>query len=401
MPRTNQPLKDLSDPQEVARELQRLKLDVQRLLSATGLGSGLASLDHLGRARFTDISVGGDTLQYTIGNNGIIHFGDGHDGDVVIASDTSLTEDKYYDNLTINSGFTLTTNGYRVFVRNTLRVYGTIEWNGNDGSGGSPGATEGGSFPAGGAGGSGGTALSDGYLKGSVAGGDGGQGGGSDAAGSPGLDNDVTNSLGDDGVAGGAGGAGGGPRGKSGGSSSGGTATASNVELIANWHLTVLLDISASGSLVKYTTSASGGGGGGGGSSGKGGDAFSDASGGGGGGAGSGGGMIAIYAKRIIIESGGIIQSNGGDGGNGNNGGNGGVGGGDWGAGAGGGGAGGNGGEIILVYNNYTNNGTVQALGGTAGTGGTGGTGGAGSGSDGSDGTNGSTGTIRLFQVSL
>jgi hypothetical protein len=51
-------------------------------------------------------------------------FGDGHDGDVVISSPTTLTEDKYYNNLTVNS--TLTTNGYKIYVKEKIDGSGTI-----------------------------------------------------------------------------------------------------------------------------------------------------------------------------------------------------------------------------------------------------------------------------------
>ena len=59
-----------------------------------------------------------------IGNDSI--YGGGQDGTVVIASNTSLTRDMYYDNLTINSGSHLNTNGFKVFVKNTLTVNGSI-----------------------------------------------------------------------------------------------------------------------------------------------------------------------------------------------------------------------------------------------------------------------------------
>ena len=47
-------------------------------------------------------------------------YGYGQDGDVTLASNTTLARDMYYNDLTINSGVTLDTNGYRVFVRGTL-----------------------------------------------------------------------------------------------------------------------------------------------------------------------------------------------------------------------------------------------------------------------------------------
>jgi len=53
-------------------------------------------------------------------------FGDANTGTVTISSNTTLTADVYYNNLTINSNITLTTNGYRVFVQDTLTNNGTI-----------------------------------------------------------------------------------------------------------------------------------------------------------------------------------------------------------------------------------------------------------------------------------
>jgi hypothetical protein len=59
-----------------------------------------------------------------IGNDSV--YGGGQDGTVVIASNTSLTRDMYYNNLTINSGSHLNTNGFKVFVKNTLTLNGNI-----------------------------------------------------------------------------------------------------------------------------------------------------------------------------------------------------------------------------------------------------------------------------------
>lgn len=53
-------------------------------------------------------------------------FGNGVDGTVVISTNQFLSRDMYYDNLTVNSGFTLFTNGFRVFVKNTLTNNGTV-----------------------------------------------------------------------------------------------------------------------------------------------------------------------------------------------------------------------------------------------------------------------------------
>jgi hypothetical protein len=53
-------------------------------------------------------------------------YGPGGDGDVTITGSTTLIEDKYYNNLTVNSGTYLVTNGFRVFVKGTLTNNGTI-----------------------------------------------------------------------------------------------------------------------------------------------------------------------------------------------------------------------------------------------------------------------------------
>jgi hypothetical protein len=60
-----------------------------------------------------------------LGNNAV--YGDGSDGDVIITGNPiTLTSDMYYNNLTINSGAFLLTNGFRVFVKNTLTINGAI-----------------------------------------------------------------------------------------------------------------------------------------------------------------------------------------------------------------------------------------------------------------------------------
>jgi hypothetical protein len=53
-------------------------------------------------------------------------FGTGVDGAVTISSDTQLTSDMHYTDLTINSGVTLLAKGYKVFVTGTLTVNGTL-----------------------------------------------------------------------------------------------------------------------------------------------------------------------------------------------------------------------------------------------------------------------------------
>lgn len=398
---------------------------------AAGLAAAPASITSSGEAVFKDIIVGGTTTQYKVGDGGMNSFGDGGDGAGVADGSTAvpgmtlsgsiytLTRDIYLTDLTISTGIIIKTNGYRIFGIGTLTMNGTaqIQRNGNAGtSGGNASQNIGGSAGAGGA------ALADGYLKGSQAGGNGAAGangdstsvGGSRTAqpGNPGSNGSNTNnSIGTNASSAGSGGGGG--SGFNGGGSSGGasgssgTATLANVKLSASWHLYPLLDVSSTGSTVKYDNSASPGGAG----SGAGGGPFvynaADNQGGGGGGSGgsgSGGGIIAIYFKNIVIGASASITSNGGAGGNGGNGGTAHTSAGNTGGGGGGGSAaGGNGGIIVLIYNSLTNNGVISVSGGAHGTHGVGAPGNVGgsAGSDGTDGADGSAGTIFEFQLSL
>lgn len=94
-------------------------------------------------------------------------FGDGSDGAVIISSNTTLTRDMYYTDLTINSTFTLDTGGYRIFGNGVLINNGTIRNNGANASGttgGSGGA--GGSLKSGGTGGAGGNITAGGNAGG-------------------------------------------------------------------------------------------------------------------------------------------------------------------------------------------------------------------------------------------
>lgn len=64
-------------------------------------------------------------------------FGTGIDADPNIGNGASVTlaRDMYYDNLTIAAGGTLFTNGYRIFVKGTSTINGTISRVGSDASG--------------------------------------------------------------------------------------------------------------------------------------------------------------------------------------------------------------------------------------------------------------------------
>lgn len=402
------------------------------------INSGTSSIDSSGNAIFKSIQVGGSSVLYTISDQGIFSYGDGSDGTATCDGSTSvagmslagstytLTRDVYFSSLTINNGVTVNPNGYRIFVKVTLTVNGAISGNGANGATGSNGATgtAGTGTVSGGAGATTTSALPDGYLKGSLAGPAGGTGGNggsgaSSTAGSNGTSGvNTTNSIGSNAVAAGSAGTGG-IGDLTGGHNTGpgsvgtpGTVTASNVKLIANWHLATLLDISSSGSTVKFDNSASGAGGPGAGAgegNQDGGSPTKGGAGGGGGAAGTNGRPVAIYAHNIVIGASGSITSNGGNGGGGGIGGAGATANGhaSGGGGGGGGGSAGNGGPVILVYNMITNSGTISSNAGTGGTGGAGGAKGAGgsgtatNGTSGSNGSNGTAGTLYEFQISL
>lgn len=302
---------------------------------------------------------------------------------------TTLTADKYYDNLTVGEADIINPAGYRLFVQNTAIINGKIKRNGNNGGNGGAGRVDAGPIAVSGVAGE---ALADGYLKGSVAGGTGSDGytdgNGNNLGGGLTAGTATTNSLGLDGSSGGGGGSSTWPPSSGSAGAAGGVATASNVKLIANWHLATLLDISSTGSSVKFSNSGGGGGGGGGAGG------LSANKGGGGGGGGSSGGIIAIYAKNIVISATGSIEADGGNGGNGGTAT-------QSAAGGGGGGAGGNGGIIVMTYNTLVNNGTISAAGGNGGIGGLGNTYSGQTGSAGGDGNDGSAGIIYQFQLSL
>lgn len=350
-------------------------------------------------------------------------FGDGNDGDVTIASGTtSLSRDMYYNNLTIQTGGTLDTAGYRVFVKGTLTFEGTgkIARNGNNGSNGSNGTT-GASGGAGGAGGNGGSALASGTLYGGEAGGNGATGGsGTVGTGNNGTNgtqattpSGITNAVGSTASAGtGAGGASGGAfNGNSGGS--GGTAGVGTSATVTNPTMmprtvnnAILLHTIVNGTVafMKGSAGSVGGSGGGGGAGGNQGAGYVGGGGGGGGGAGSTGGIVMVCAKTVVGGYATCIQAIGGTGGNGGNGANpttqyaG-------GGGSGGGGNGGTGGVVVFIYNSYSGTALTTACvaggaGGTKGaTAGIAGTGGGSAGSLGSDGAQGATGKLYSFAV--
>lgn len=292
--------------------------------------------------------------KYQVSSSFDIIFGDGSDGDVTISSNTTISRDMYYNNLTINSGFTLNPSGYRVFVKNTFTTIGTgkLARNGNNGSNGAQAVA-----------GAGGLALAAGTIYGSDVGGQGGLasngiGGTSSTnsigtltkAGDGGNDNISPFYLG--GI----------------GGTSVATTTPTSTPKLPVGLLTIFLEKNG----VFLTSSSSGGGG----------ASSSNASGNrGGGGGGTAGGIILLVAKNIILSANNSITALGGNGGNGGN---------SVGLFDGSGGGGGNGGVIILVYKTISGT-TLTAssacAGGAAGLKGTGGT----------NGTNGNAGTVGVI----
>lgn len=359
-------------------------------------------------------------------------YGDGSDGDVTISSNTTLTRDMFYNDLTVNATFTLNTGSYRIFVKGTLTNNGTIARNGNNGGNGGNGGD--GSYigpTAGTAGtaGSAGGALASGSIYGSAvgiagkagnAGTTSGEGIGTDGtagtAGSAGTS--VTKSFGNAGVAGAAGATTGSTysplvriAGIGGALGAAGTqsGTVFNIPRLASAGY-LLFDSLPSGDSIRSASGSGGGGGSGGAPTAAIGEGSRCASGGSGGtgGSGSSGGIVVIFARSIVNSATGIISANGGTGGNGGNGGASSVSpsGNNAAAGSAGGsaGSGGTGGIVLLIYNSLTNSGTISASAGAAGTIGTKGTavvsgsGVATNGSDGNAGNAGNAGQVIYLQ---
>jgi len=93
-----------------------------------------APADVLTVARMNNLETQYDESLADSAGKGI--FGDGSDGNVVTAGggagDVTLARDMFYVDLTVTAGDTITTAGYRIFVRGTLTNNGTISNNGTD-----------------------------------------------------------------------------------------------------------------------------------------------------------------------------------------------------------------------------------------------------------------------------
>ena len=308
-------------------------------------GSGIFTADYLSRKNELETAVWRPPIST------LVPFGDGSDGDVTITGNTSLTRDMFYENLTVNVSVVLTTAGYRIFVRDTLTLNGTIRSNGADGS------------PAGIGPGAGGAGATSGSLSGGLNGG----AGGDDGSGGDDAENGTR--------FGGVGGDGGG----GGGEFNEGADPSVAIPTSAG-SLRVPI-IGLSGFLIDASTASlvavHGGGGGGGGGSG--GVTRGNGEGGGGGG---GGGIILLFARTLEGE--GTIEANGGSGGDGEEGE-------DPGDDGGGGGGAGGGGAVFLISSSTANPYTLSVATGGVGSGGSSGGGGGSNGSGGSLGSPGET----------
>lgn len=238
----------------------------------------------------------------TSGTLGI--YSDGSDGTVVISVNTSLSRSMFYENLTINSGVTLTLGTYMLFVRNKLTFADNtsiIDSSGNNGA-------------TGGAGGAGGAGITSVVVGTNTAGGSGSQNSGLDG---PVLSNALGGSFGgnggddDSGI-------------RIGGFGTFATPPSTAVGSVNTtfaYPFCIMPHLAGTSKTAKFN----GGGGGGGG----GGDTVNF-----GGGGGAGGAVVLCFAKTIIGD--GIFRSRGGNGGIGS-------------AGNAGGGGGGSGGYVLVV----------------------------------------------------
>lgn len=294
-------------------------------------------------------------------------FGDGSDGNVTISSGTTtLAQDMYYNNLTLNGTGKIDCNGYKIFIKGILDLTaagaGAIHANGATG-GAASGAT-------GGAVGTVTVAGTMGSQNPGSAGANGTTGAGATSAG-------VTAQAGNGGSSNtsGAGGSG-----VSGAGAAGGGGQPPTSAIIRGYQTNFLRTLALIG----------GGSGGRGGGSGAG-DGVN--SGGGGGAGGVGGGTVVIFVNKIITSSSTTaraIQAIGGTGGAGGTATTGDCGG-------GGGGTGGGGGWIYICYNEKFGP-VINLISASGGPGGVGGNGvGTGLGGGGANGGNG--GSVNLIKV--
>jgi hypothetical protein len=243
-------------------------------------------------------------------------YGTGVDGDATITGATTLSSDVFYDNLTIDPGGSIDTNGFRLFVRGTLTHNGTISCNG--------------------------TSLSTGTTGGAGTSGSGVVGNGSGGAtGTTGAGADSTSKSDSLGGQGGTGGSGGSGAGGAGGTV--GTPTAARGG--AFWWNSAFNAITGTGATDRMATRLGGASGGGAGA----GDGADP------GGGGGGGGGIVVVCCRYAAGT-GTIEARGGTGSSRS-------------TGNVGGGGGGGGGVVVFITGSSTNPYTISVAGGAGGTG--------------------------------
>lgn len=223
-------------------------------------------------------------------------FGDGNDGDMVIAVDTALTQDIYPRRLTVNAGVNLDTAGFRIVCKRGVEIFGVIRNNGGNAAGAAAGAAG---------------------ASGTIGGGTAGAAGGNAAGANSNALN--TNANPGHGGRGGAGGAGTGGAGGTAGQILSQNNSRVRSRRVDNIAAMADVDFGTPGDVVHFQGGTGGGAGGG------------NGGGNNGGGGGGGGGIVVIIAPFIFIAPTGAIQARGGNGGNavsGNSGGGGGGGGG-------------------------------------------------------------------------
>lgn len=296
-------------------------------------------------------------------------FGTGLDGNVTISSGTTtLTNDAYYNNLTISGTGKISTNGFRIYVKSILDI-----------SAAPAGAIEDVTTSGGNSGGTTAGAQAGGINSGTIGRGQRGNAAvaGSVAAGVAGGAASTTNTLAV--RVGGRGGAGG--LGASGaGGVAGGIPTISNRYALKKYQENLLRGVSLLGGGSQGSSGGSGGGDG--------------TAGGGSGASGSSGGIVWIAARTINRGAGtavGAIRAIGGNGGNGGT-----PAGGNRGGGAGGGA--GAGGFISLAFLTLIGSSATDTLDVSGGKGGNGGNG-TGTGVGGAGGGNGGGGSILLMNL--
>lgn len=210
------------------------KIEGRDVFEASDLDSVRAGLEELTTKYAAHNHDGRNSLLVNILSNAkkirlatLNRISDKSDGSLTITGTTTLTADKFYDQLIIENGGILQPNGFRVFADMVhIKNGGIIRHNGTAGAVGGNGVSNG-SPGVGGTGGAGGAAAASGSLVGGEDGKRGGVGGTSGGAGSGGGEDGAAGIIGGDafkslGAIGSGGGGGGSAPGAAGGSGGGG-----------------------------------------------------------------------------------------------------------------------------------------------------------------------------------